>query len=231
MMRLPRASRSPDPLLRVAARGDLVEHGHDVRGRATVQRPRERRRLRRTARRRVRARRCGHARGERRGVQAVLGRADPVRVDRLRPRGSASPRQRQEELLGGGPTLPDDVVRHVVRMPVRKRADRATIAIICAEIRARSSRARSSEIALSLPRRPHARQPRDLGLRSAGASPVSGPARTTPHRACRNRGLVDEESPDPFVRHPSRPAPRCRPRDSGARRRRDPAPRSPSRRR
>ena len=102
----------------------------------------------------------------------MLGRADPVGVDRLdAPRvGLAAPAQ--EEFLGRGLALGDHVVRRrlVARRPWR--AERATISIICAESRPRSSRACSSEISLSLPRFQTPESRAVSACRSDGAFPL-----------------------------------------------------------
>ena len=104
------------------SRRDLVEHRHHVRGRAAVQRPGERADGRRERGPAVGAGRGDDPGGERRGVEPVLGRADPVGVDRLRvPRvGLAAPAQ--QELLGRRLALRDHVVRHRLRVAVGDRA-------------------------------------------------------------------------------------------------------------
>jgi len=67
----------------VAHRGHLLEHGQDVRGRPAVQRARERADGGGERRSAVGTRRGDDPGRERRRVEPVLGRADPVRVDRL----------------------------------------------------------------------------------------------------------------------------------------------------
>ena len=102
----------------------------------------------------------------------MLGRADPVRVDRLHVTrvGLAAPPE--EELLRGRLALRDDVVGNLVGFPSARRAERATIDIICADSRPRSSRACSSEISFSLPSF-HSPERRAVSAwRSAGALPV-----------------------------------------------------------
>ena len=72
-----------DPLVGVAELLDLVEHLQHARRRAAVQRAAERADRARQRRGDVGAGRGDDARGERRGVHAVLGGGDPVGVDRL----------------------------------------------------------------------------------------------------------------------------------------------------
>ena len=93
MIRLPLASASTYPALRVArARPTSSSIGLHVGGRAAVQRARERPDRRRERRAAVGAGRGDDPRGERRCVQPVLGRADPVGVDRL-ARAAGRPRR------------------------------------------------------------------------------------------------------------------------------------------
>ena len=96
------AERVGDPLLRVARLGDRVEHRQHARGRAAVQRARER-----ADRRRERGAGVGSGRGddprrEGRRVETVLGGADPVRVDRLRRLLVQLAAPLEDEPLGGG---------------------------------------------------------------------------------------------------------------------------------
>ena len=79
----------------------------------------------------------------------------------------------QQELLGRGLALRDDVVRRRLACRRRRAAERATIAIICAESRPRSSRACSSEISISLPSFHSPARRAVSAWRSAGALPVS----------------------------------------------------------
>ena len=129
MIRLPRVERVPHPALRVPHRRDLVDHRHHVRRRAAVERAGERADRGRQRRAAVRARRGRDARGERGRVEAVLGRADPVRVDRLHVR--ADPPRRA---TGGGtsprrscPAATTSSGTESV-FPSATRAERATIA-------------------------------------------------------------------------------------------------------
>ena len=152
MIRSPRASSSWTYLLGVARRGDCVEHRQHARRRAAVQRAGERADRGREARGAVGAGRRGDARGERRGVHAVLGGGDPVDVERLRlarrpPRrasgsGTARPRScpARPRLAGTGGSSP--------------RSDWATIESAADESRARSSRAWSASMSTSC-FRPH----------------------------------------------------------------------------
>ena len=136
--------------------------------------PGERADGRRERRAAVGAGRGDDARGERRGVQPVLGGADPVGVDRLHvPRvGLAAPAE--QELLGGGrPAARRPRPEPRRSWPSATRAERATIAIICAESRPRSSRACSSEISFSLPSFQTPASRAVSAWRSAGAFPVS----------------------------------------------------------
>ena len=170
---LARVERVADPLLRVAHRRDLLEHRLHVRGRAAVQRAGERADGRRQRGAAVRARRGGDARGERRCVEAVLGGADPVRVDRLHvPRvGLAAPLE--EELLGRRAAAADDLVGDRVRRAVGERARSGRRCPSSAtERRPRSSRACSSEISLSLPSPQCPARRAVSAWRSAGALPV-----------------------------------------------------------
>ena len=110
MIRLPLVERVLDPALGVAHRRDLLQHREDVRGRAAVQRARERPDRRRERGPAVGSRRGDDARGEGRGVQSVLGRADPVGVDRLHVSRIRLAAPAEEELLGSGLAPRDDLV-------------------------------------------------------------------------------------------------------------------------
>ncbi len=83
----------------------------------------------------------------------MLGGADPVGVDRLGPSRVGLTAPAKQELLRGGLPARDDVVRDGSVLPSASRAERATIPIICAEMRPRSVRACSSEISFSFPSR------------------------------------------------------------------------------
>ena len=232
MIRFLLGERLVDPALGVAKLGDLLEHRLDVRGRAAVERARKRADRGRERGSAVRAGRGRHPRGEGRGVQAVLGRADPVRVDRLDVLrvGLAAPAQ--QELLRSGRAP----ARRRRRAPPRGRPQRPRSAR-----RSPSSartgdrdprRACSSEISLSLPR-PHSPARRAVSAwRSAGALPV---------RRAGSYGsgsgifelevVVDEQAPDVLVRVVADELLDVDRRGSGARRPRGRARRSPSRRR
>ena len=107
-------------------------------------------------------------RGEGRRVEPVLGRADPVRVDRLHvPRiGLAAPAQ--EELLRRGRALRDDLVGNDVRATVRDAGragdDRHHLGREPAEILARLLVGDLVELAEA----PLAREARRLGLEVGG---------------------------------------------------------------
>ena len=103
--------------------------------------PGERADGRRERGRAVGAGRGDDARRERRRVQAVLGGADPVRVDRLDVLGSASPRHSSRNRSAAVSPCVDASSARRARGRRRPRADWATIDIIVAESRPRSSRA------------------------------------------------------------------------------------------
>src|ERR671934_1086588 len=88
-------------------------------------------------------------------------------------RGSASPRQRKRNFSAAVSPRATTSSGTGCLCPSAIRAERATIDIICAESRPRSSRACSSEISLSLPRRQWPASRAVSACRSAGAWPVS----------------------------------------------------------
>ena len=231
MIRFPDCERLAHPALRVAERLGLVEHRLHVRRRAAVQRAGERADRRRERRSAIGAGRGDHARGERRGVEAVLGGADPVGVDRLHvPRvGLAAPAQ--QEALGRGLALRDHVVRTPARgrRPWRPSARRSPSSPPRggrgprgpARRRSRSA-CRASTRRPAAPSRPAGRQARSRSARRA---------RTARGRASSSRGRRRPAGPRPPRTGNARRAPRCRSRDSGASPLRGRARRSPSRRR
>ena len=103
-----------DVLIDVVGRVHLVEHLEDARRRSTVQGPREGAHGRRHRGGAVRTGRGDDPAREGRGVGAVLGRRDPVGVDRARMVrvGLASPAE--EEALGRRVALCDLLVRNAV---------------------------------------------------------------------------------------------------------------------
>ena len=94
----------------------------------------------------------------------MLGRADPVRVDRLHVPGVGLAAPAEEELLGGGLPLRDDVVRDAVVVAVgessRARDDPHHLRREPAEVLARLLVGDLVELA----ELPVAREPRRLGL-------------------------------------------------------------------
>ena len=118
-------------------------------------------------------------------------------------RGSASPRHLQEKLSRPRSCRARRRRRGPASvLPSASRAERATIDIICADSRPRSSRACSSEISLSFPSF-HSPDSRAVSAwRSAGALPVS-PRRLVRLRVrhLRLQVVVDEEAPDVLVRN------------------------------
>ena len=190
-----------DPLLGVAGLLDLVEHLQHARGRAAVQRPRQRADRGAQRRRDVRAGGGDHARRERRGVHAVLGGGDPVGVDRLdvvrvglaapadqEPLGDrGAPGRRRAGARAGGP---------------EPRADCATKESAITDARASWSRATSSEMSIS-GSKPHSgaehRQRRlHVDARVAGAD---GERVRLGGRQARLEPAVDEQAPHLLERH------------------------------
>ena len=104
--------RVRDPALGVAGRFDFVEHLQHARGRAAVQRARERAHRGGQRRGDVGAGRGDDARGERGGVHAVLGRRDPVGVDRLDVVGVGLAAPADQEALGDRASLVDLLLGH-----------------------------------------------------------------------------------------------------------------------
>ena len=194
------AERLAHPALGVAHRRDLLEHRLHVRGRAAVQRARERAHRGRQRRAAVRAGRRGHARREGRRVEPVLGRADPVRVDRLDVLrvGLAAPAE--QELLGRGLALGDHVVGRRLA-PVgdgggarddlhhqRREPAEVLAGLLVGDL-------------VQLPELPLAREARRLRLEVGGR--LAGQARGLVGLGVRHLRLevvVDEEAPDVLVR-------------------------------
>src|SRR5579862_4543747 len=118
--------RLADPLLRVTTLCDRIEHRQHARGRPSVKRARERAHGGRQCGAAVGAGRRDRARGERRGVEAVLGRADPVRVDRLRRLLVRLASPCEQEALRGRPAGEHRLLRHgrTLGAPSRLRDDR-----------------------------------------------------------------------------------------------------------
>jgi hypothetical protein len=100
-----------DPALGVARALHPVKHLQHARRRAAVQRTGQRPDRRAQRRRDVGAGRGDDARGERRGVHPMLGRADPVRVDRLRVVWVRLAAPADQEALGDRAALVDVVLR------------------------------------------------------------------------------------------------------------------------
>ena len=170
--------------------------------------------------------------GEGRRIEPVLGRTDPVRVDRLDAFGSASPRHRRRNFSAAVLPPRDDVVRHRVGMPVgdagRTRDDAHHLRREPAEILARLLVGDLVQLA----ELPLAGEPCRLGLEVGRrvSGQLGGLVRfrrpASPSRGRRRRG-----GPRRSRTGSDRRDPRCRRRGSGGRRPRGPAPRSPSRRR
>ena len=166
-----------------------------------MQRPGERADGRRERRAAVGARRGDDPRRERRGVQAVLGGADPVGVDRLDVAriGLAAPAE--EELLGRGLALGDDLVRHGIGLAVgdarRAGDDRHHLRREPAEVLARLLVGDLVQLA----ELPLAGQPRRLGL-EVGRRVAGEPRRLVRLRIghLRVEVVVDEQAPDLLVR-------------------------------
>ena len=170
-------------------------------GRSAVERPGQRPDRRRHRRAGVGSGRSGDASGEGRRVQPVLGRADPVRVDRGDvPRIRLAPPAQQEALRSGLPGR-NDVVGDRVRVPVgdarRTRDDGHHLggepAEVVPRLLVRDLR--------HLPEPPDARQPRDLGLSVRGSVAREGRRLVRIGlRHARLEALVDEEPPHLLVR-------------------------------
>src|SRR4051794_2047005 len=101
-----------DPLLRIAAFGDGVEHRQHARRGAAVQRARERANCGRERRAGVGAGGRDDPRRERRGVETVLGGANPICVDRARMLLVHLAPPREEEALGRSLACHDRVLGH-----------------------------------------------------------------------------------------------------------------------
>src|SRR5581483_2668479 len=93
------------------------------------------------------------------------------------------------------PTTSSDTVS---LLPSARRAERATIDIICAESRPRSSRACSSEISLSLPSFQSPERRAVCACRSAGARPVSPSGSNGSGSAMRDSMSSSTSSPQTF---------------------------------
>ena len=210
--------------LRIARRGRAVDHRQHARRRASVQGAGQRPDRRRQHRCAVGAGRRSDARGEGRGVEAVLGRCDPVGVERLHVLriGLAPPASKNFAAAFS----PGDL-RFGDRGPpaARRLSDDRQ--------RRRREPARSSRPACR-----RCRRSSDPPLRPEVASAALQVGRTSRwdpeanrlrRRKRRADVLVDEEAPDVLERVAARRAPRCRLRDTAASRRLCPAPRSPSR--
>ena len=202
MIRPPLSSRSLTYFSASPERRDLLEHRHHVGGRAAVQRPRERADGRRERGAAVGAGRGDDPRREGRRVEAVLGGADPVGVDRGRvPRvGLAAPAQ--QELLGRRLPLRDDVVRNRLRVTVRDAGragdDRHHLRREAAEVLARLLVGDLVQLA----ELPHAREPRRLRLEVGRRVP--GQRRRLVRLRVGHRRVdvvVDQQAPDLLVRN------------------------------
>ena len=207
-----------DPLLGVAGLLDALDHLQHARRRAAVQRAAQRADRARQRGRAVGAGRGDDARGERRGVHAVLGRADPVGVDRLDVVGVRLAAPADQEALGdrARPCRPRSAGPSGCPSP---RADCATKDRAMTDARARSSRACSSEMSMS-GRKPHS------GASVASAACTS--TRWSPERTSQRMRLGGREARARSCRRPAGPRPsrrargprdpRCRRRGSAARR-------------
>src|SRR6266851_5029350 len=190
-----------DPFRRIAHLLDLVEHRLHVRGGTAVQRARERTYRRGQRGAAIRTRRRHDTSCECRRVQAVLGGADPVRVDRLDMTrvGLAAPPE--EKLLGCGLAACNNVLRNDIGLSVGEargaRDDRHHLRRQPAEILTRllvGDLVQLSEL-------PHTGEPRRLGLEIRGR--IASQARRLIRlriRHLRAQVVVDEEAPDVFVR-------------------------------
>ena len=181
MIRLPLASASSTQRSGVSGGRDFLEHRLDVRRSAAVERARQRADRRRERSAAVGARRGRDPRGERGGVEPVLGRADPVGVDRLDvPRvGLAAPAQ--EELLRGSRSASDDVLGNDVLVLRPRRVPSARRSSSSAPRAGRDHRAparRRSRSACRASTRRRGEPSRPGGRR--GRSRSGGPARRAP---------------------------------------------------
>ena len=127
--------------------------------------------------------------------------------------GLASPRQRSRTSRRPS-RLAATTSSGAGKRPSWTAADLATIDIICAESRARSSWACSASMSTSfLSSRPRTAARSRPGGRTARCRSAR-PARTARDQASRARVLVDEQDPRPSRTRRARRAPRCRRRDS-----------------
>src|SRR3989442_3984542 len=188
------------PLRCIARLLDLVEHRLHIRGSATVQRARKRTDGRGERGATIRAGRRHDTRRERRCVQAVFGRADPVRVDRpgVARIGLAAPPE--QKLLGRRLATGHDVVADDVGLAVGEtrgaRDDRQHLRRQPAEALARLL----ARDLVELSELPLARQPR--GLRLEVRRSLAGETRRLVRlrvRHLRAQVVVDQEAPHVLV--------------------------------
>ena len=143
---------------------------------------------------------ASHASGERRSVQPVLGRADPVRVDRLDVLRVRFAPPAQQELLGDRRAARDDLVRGrlaAVGDGGGARDDPHHLRREAAEILARLL----VRDLVQLAELPLAREPRSLGLEVGRG--VAGQLLELARFGVRHRRfevVVDQQPPDIFVR-------------------------------
>src|SRR6266550_4808268 len=188
------------PLCGVTRPLDLVEHRLHVGRSAAVQRARERAYGRGEGGAAIRARRSDDASGERRRVQAVLGRADPVRIDRLHMTRVGLTTPPEQKLLRGSLATPNHIVGDDVRLSVGEtrgtRDDRHHLRRQPAEILARLLVGDLVQLA----ELPFAGEPRRLGLEVCGR--IAGEPRRLVRlriRHLRAQVVVDEEAPDVLI--------------------------------
>src|SRR6266576_939166 len=188
------------PLCCVTRPLDLVEHRLHVGRSAAVQRARERAYGRGEGGAAIRARRSDDASSERRRVQAVLGRADPVRIDRLHMTRVGLTTPPEQKLLRGSLATPNHIVGDDVRLSVGEtrgtRDDRHHLRRQPAEILARLLVGDLVQLA----ELPFAGKPRRLGLEVCGR--IAGEPRRLVRlgiRHLRIQVVVDEEAPDVLV--------------------------------
>src|SRR6266550_3315984 len=188
------------PLRCVTRPLDLVEHRLHVGRSAAVQRARERAYGRGEGGAAIRARRSEDASGERRRVQAVLGRADPVRIDRLHMTRVGLTTPPEQKLLRGSLATRNHIVGDDVRLSVGEtrgtRDDRHHLRRQPAEILARLLVGDLVQLA----ELPFAGEPRRLGLEVCGR--FAGESRRLVRlriRHLRAQVVVDEEAPDVLI--------------------------------
>ena len=179
-----------------------VEHRQHPCGRAAVERPGERADCRGERRRAVGAGRGDDPGGEGRGVEAVLGGADPVGVDRLHVLGVGLAAPLEQEALGGRSALRDrlrgDPVRLAVRDPRRLGRDRDELRREAAEVLARLV-VRDVDQLLEIPLGADAGRHRlQIGRRVARQAAALVRLR---RRQTGLEALVDEEAPDLLERY------------------------------